>query len=41
MRLLRVDGWEKVKLGLTTVEEVLRVTQIEQHLDHFEEEIPS
>jgi len=40
MRLLRVDGWEKVKLGLTTVEEVLRVTQIEQHLDHFEEAIP-
>lgn len=40
MRLLRVDGWEKVKLGLTTVEEVLRVTQVEQHLDHFEEIIP-
>lgn len=40
MRLLRVDGWEKVKEGLTTVEEVLRVTQIEQHLDHFEEIIP-
>lgn len=40
MRLLRVDGWEKVKEGLTTVEEVLRVTQIEQHLDNFEESIP-
>lgn len=40
MRLLRVDGWEKVKEALTTVEEVLRVTQIEQHLDHFEEIIP-
>ncbi|MCK9314663.1 MAG: GspE/PulE family protein [Verrucomicrobia bacterium] len=40
MRLLRVDGWEKVKLGLTTVEEVLRVTQVEQHLDHFEEITP-
>ncbi len=37
MRLLRVDGWEKVKLGLTTVDEVLRVTQVEQHLDHFSE----
>ena len=37
MRLLRTDGWDKVKLGLTTVEEVLRVTQVEQHLDHFAE----
>lgn len=37
MRLLRVDGWEKVKLGLTTVEEVLRVTQVEQHLSEFAE----
>ncbi len=26
MRTLRQDGWEKVKLGLTTVSEVLRVT---------------
>lgn len=40
MRLLRVDGWEKVKEGLTTVEEVLRVTQIEQHLDNFEDITP-
>jgi type II secretory ATPase GspE/PulE/Tfp pilus assembly ATPase PilB-like protein len=37
MRTLRVDGWNKVKAGLTTVEEVLRVTQIEEHLDSLEE----
>lgn len=41
MRLLRVDGWEKVKLGLTTVEEVLRVTQVEQHLDQFTDTAPA
>jgi hypothetical protein len=33
MRTLRVDGWNKVKNGVTTIEEVLRVTQIEEHLD--------
>ena len=33
MRTLRVDGWNKVKNGITTIEEVLRVTQIEEHLD--------
>jgi type II secretion system protein E len=33
MRTLRVDGWTKVKNGVTTIEEVLRVTQIEEHLD--------
>ena len=33
MRTLRTDGWNKVKLGITTIEEVLRVTQIEEHLD--------
>jgi type II secretory ATPase GspE/PulE/Tfp pilus assembly ATPase PilB-like protein len=27
MRNLREDGWRKVKLGLTTTEEVIRVTQ--------------
>jgi general secretion pathway protein E len=27
MRTLREDGWEKVKLGVTTADEVLRVTQ--------------
>jgi len=29
MRLLKEDGWEKVKAGITTLEEVLRVTQVE------------
>lgn len=32
MRLLREDGWEKVKGGLTSVEEVLRVTMEAQEL---------
>ncbi|MGI8965439.1 MAG: GspE/PulE family protein [Limisphaerales bacterium] len=32
MRTLRTDGWNKVRAGLTTVEEVLRVTQTEEHL---------
>src|SRR3954470_3766323 len=33
MRTLRTDGWNKVRNAQTTVEEVLRVTQIEEHLD--------
>jgi len=33
MRTLRNDGWNKVKNGETTIEEVLRVTQIEEHMD--------
>ena len=33
MRTLRTDGWNKVKNGETTIEEVLRVTQIEEHID--------
>jgi type II secretion system protein E len=33
MRTLRSDGWNKVKAGLTTIEEVLRVTQTEEHLN--------
>jgi len=37
MRTLRVDGWNKVKNGITTIEEVLRVTQIEEHLDSLGE----
>ncbi|NGO39916.1 type II/IV secretion system protein [Limisphaera ngatamarikiensis] len=37
MRTLRADGWNKVKEGITTIEEVLRVTQIEQHLDTLAE----
>jgi type II secretion system protein E len=38
MRTLRDDGWNKVKNGITTIEEVLRVTQIEEHLDALIEE---
>ena len=33
MRSLRTDGWSKVKKGVTTIEEVLRVTQTEEHLN--------
>jgi type II secretion system protein E len=32
MRTLREDGWRKLKAGVTTVEEVLRVTQTEEHV---------
>lgn len=32
MRTLRMDGWKKVQAGITTIEEVLRVTQTEEHL---------
>jgi type II secretion system protein E len=32
MRTLRTDGWNKVRAGMTTIEEVLRVTQTEEHL---------
>ncbi len=38
MRTLRTDGWNKVKAGQTTIEEVLRVTQIEEHLDALVED---
>jgi len=38
MRTLRTDGWTKVRNGQTTIEEVLRVTQIEEHLDSLVEE---
>ena len=33
MRTLRADGWKKVTAGQTTIEEVLRVTQTEEHLN--------
>ena len=33
MRTLRTDGWTKVKNGETTIEEILRVTQIEEHME--------
>ncbi len=39
MRTLRIDGWNKVKAGITTIEEVLRVTQIEEHLDALVEDV--
>ena len=32
MRTLRIDGWNKVRAGETTIQEVLRVTQTEEHL---------
>jgi type II secretory ATPase GspE/PulE/Tfp pilus assembly ATPase PilB-like protein len=32
MRTLREDGWLKVKQGVTTISEVLRVTQEEEIL---------
>ncbi len=32
MRTLRTDGWNKVRSGVTTIEEVLRVTQTEEHM---------
>jgi type II secretion system protein E len=35
MHTLREDGWHKVKAGKTTIEEVLRVTQAEEHLRMF------
>ena len=38
MRTLRTDGWNKVRDGMTTIEEVLRVTQIEEHLDSLIED---
>ena len=38
MRTLRTDGWNKVRSGETTIEEVLRVTQIEEHMDALGED---
>ncbi|GDY20293.1 general secretion pathway protein GspE [Verrucomicrobiota bacterium] len=38
MRTLRVDGWNKVRAGQTTIEEVLRVTQTEEHLQALGED---
>ena len=40
MRTLRTDGWNKVRAGLTTIEEVLRVTQTEEHMKGLVEEGP-
>ena len=41
MRTLRTDGWNKVKGGVTTIEEVLRVTQIEEHMESLTEIKPA
>src|SRR5271170_4446953 len=38
MRTLRNDGWKKVKAAQTTIEEVLRVTQTEEHLKSLVED---
>lgn len=38
MRTLRMDGWKKVQQGITTIEEVLRVTQTEEHLQSLMED---
>jgi type II secretion system protein E len=38
MRTLRVDGWRKVRATQTTIEEVLRVTQTEEHLKSLMED---
>jgi general secretion pathway protein E/type IV pilus assembly protein PilB len=38
MRTLREDGWRKVRAGITTLEEVLRVTQSEEHIRSLVEE---
>ncbi|HEY3913198.1 MAG TPA: GspE/PulE family protein, partial [Verrucomicrobiae bacterium] len=38
MRTLRDDGWKKVKETKTTIEEVLRVTQTEEHLKSLVED---
>jgi type II secretion system protein E len=38
MRTLRHDGWKKVRAGQTTIEEVLRVTQTEEHLKSLMED---
>jgi type II secretory ATPase GspE/PulE/Tfp pilus assembly ATPase PilB-like protein len=41
MRTLRDDGWKKVKEMKTTIEEVLRVTQTEEHLKSLVEDSKS
>src|SRR5437899_1741416 len=38
MRTLRTDGCNKVRAGQTTIEEVLRVTPVEEHLDALVED---
>ena len=38
MKTLRTDGWKKALAGITTIEEVLRVTQSEEHMRSLVEE---
>ncbi len=38
MRTLRMDGWNKVRAAQTTIEEVLRVTQTEEHMQSLVED---
>jgi type II secretory ATPase GspE/PulE/Tfp pilus assembly ATPase PilB-like protein len=38
MKTLRNDGWKKVRAGKTTIEEVIRVTQTEEHFKSLLEE---
>lgn len=38
MKTLRMDGWKKALAGVTTIEEVLRVTQSEEHIRSMVEE---
>ena len=38
MRTLRQDGWRKVREGTTTIEEIIRVTQAEEHMAALMEE---
>jgi len=33
MRTLRMDGWDKVLLGITTIEEVMRITQMDEEIE--------
>jgi len=34
MRPIRHDGWTKIKAGITTIDEVLRVTMEDEFIDH-------
>ena len=38
MKTLRTDGWKKALAGITTLEEILRVTQSEEHMRSLVEE---
>jgi len=38
MKTLLTDGWKKALAGITTIEEVLRVTQSEEHMRSLVEE---